>query len=226
MNYFSENLLGRNDNPLLRHHQNDPGELPRCGISNINYLHEEMRQCFRTCLNHAAVLTANALLEAVLRQAIYDAKGPKEPKLNANLWEKLQKSSLSHLIDDTVSCGKITDKEGKKLHEARNLIRNAYQHGRFPDEVKKSVPVPAIKVQLSTGTTEQTVVDPSKNPSLAGVVLMLYDRSQMPAWALHIDKLTRRLMARHIKAVKDGKYAGFALVNGLWASSSHKAHKG
>lgn len=204
MNYFAENVFGRNDNAPLKHYQNDPGSLPPCNIL-INYMHEEMRQCFLNNLNHAATLMANALLEALLREVVYCKKKAGAKQVDVELWMKLQKLTLGPLIDQAIKVSAIDKVKGERLHIVKKEIRNAYQHGRFPDRVKKSAKIPTKRVNMKTGVVDDIETDPSEDKFITPLILMDYDRNQMPGLVLELDKLVRELMSGSIRNVAEGK---------------------
>jgi len=108
-----------------------------CTDTFVAYLHEEMRQCYLNGHDHATLVTACALIDFAVKDAIeFEMFVKAECVFNADEWDKIDKLRFGDVINMAKRRGIVTKEEWKQLDWIREHIRNVYMHGQTPDWIK------------------------------------------------------------------------------------------
>ncbi len=109
-----------------------PPLLPRSDLFSA-YLHEEMRQCYLNGNDHAALVTACALIDSTIKDAIEFERFVKaDCVFNPDEWDRIDALEFGDAINMAKRRGIIRKDEWKKLEWLRKHIRNVYMHGQTP----------------------------------------------------------------------------------------------
>lgn len=135
MNFVMENTFKMffPDASLLDERRKNPPPVLPMGPALDAYtafLHEEMRQCYLQGLDHAAIVTACAVLEFTIKAAIFfeeDIKAGRE--FDQAKWDEIEGMEFSPLISRARSVGIITKDGHRVLDGFRKAVRNNYMHG-------------------------------------------------------------------------------------------------
>ena len=116
------------------------------------YLHLEMWLSYLNGLDHAAVVTACALLESTLKSALYllhhvDAGF----EFDRKAWDAIDEADFGKVANMAKSKGLVTKEEWEKLEWFREHIRNDYMHGATPKWLKEYPADEFLKADVKTG---------------------------------------------------------------------------
>jgi len=168
--------------------------LPRDAGLFIQYLHIEMWQCFINGHDHAAIVTASALLEHAIKDAIFfDAHLQADKVFDRSTWDKIDGLELGQAIQYARSRGIITKEEKKRLFAFKDQIRNKWMHGETPAEVKATCIPEIVEANYRTGEVKKVRVDLGDNAMFQKIGRILADREMAPNVVDFVDRIVREL---------------------------------
>lgn len=166
------------------------------------YLHEEMRQSYLNGLDHAAIVTACALLEYTLKEAVYsELHFRDERKFNKVKWNEVESKDFSTIMNWAKSLGILSKAGHKQLESFRNTVRNNYMHGTTPDRVKKTK-WQVFDGNWKTGEVELREIELNEDLSLQRMCRLVYDRMQCAPVVEFVDKAVRDFLENRNLALK------------------------
>lgn len=120
------------------------------------YLHLEMWLSYLKGLDHAAVVTACALLESTLKSALYLLHHAKaEFAFDRVAWDSIDELEFGRAASMAKSKGLVTKEEWQQLEWFREHIRNDYMHGATPKWLKDKPADDFVQAELETGEVKE-----------------------------------------------------------------------
>ena len=164
MNEILENLYPVKDVVARRQAQAFPPLLPRTDLFS-GYLHEEMRQCYLNGHDHAALVTACALIDSTIKDAIHlSAFVEADCVFDVAEWDKIDAMKFGQAINMAKSRGVVAKAEWEELEWMREHIRNVYMHGQTPHWIKDKDDTVYIG-DVMTGEVNKVRVTPTLHKS-------------------------------------------------------------
>lgn len=204
MNKILENLYPDKDIVARRRGQPIPPLLPRTDLFS-GYLHEEMRQCYLNGNDHAAIVTACALIDSTIKDAIHmQAFTKADCVFDPDVWDKIDAMKFGQAINMAKRRGIVTKDEWKKLEWLREHIRNVYMHGETPHWIKDKKDTVMIG-DLDTGKVEKVTVNVREDIVLQRTVRIVADRNVCEQVVALVDGFARMLNTRSIKDLEEWK---------------------
>ena len=201
MNFVMEDIFGRAFPELhvpedRRRNPLSPLQASPALDAYTAYLHEEMRQCYLEGLDHAAIVTACAVLEYTIKSAVYFEHSQKvaDRRFDQEKWDEIEKQDFSELINCGKSLGLISKKNHKTLDRFRDAVRNVYMHGATPEAVK-SATVPIFEGNWQTGQGAIREIRLSSDLSLQRMYRLMHDRLQCAQIVHFVDAVVRHTLA-------------------------------
>ena len=155
------------------------------------YLHEEMRQCYASGLDHAAILMACSLIEYFIKHLTYHDCFLKANRVfSPEKWDEIDAKDWSEAISYAKALGIITKRGWKRLDSFRDSIRNYYMHGSTPDHIKKMEPQVYV-ANWQTGEASQQAVRLSEDISLQRIFRIIEDRRTCESAVRFADEVAR-----------------------------------
>jgi hypothetical protein len=206
MNRILENIYP--DKNVLASRQADPLPCLPGGFDPFTeYLHEEMRQCYLNGHDHAALVTACALLESAVKVAIYVVELAKCGYVdNPDEWDKIDSLEFGPAVNRAKAQGLVTKEEWKKLEYMREFIRNPYMHGQTPDWVKDQ-DYEVMVGDLETGAVAEDSLRGRRDPGIQRVIRICADRNVCDWFVRFVDGCVRTLVARSRSLLDEQKKA-------------------
>ncbi len=204
MNEILENLYPDKDVVARRRSRPFPQLLPRMDLFS-GYVHEEMRQCYLNGHDHAALVTACALIESTIKDAIHhDAFVKADCVFNADEWDKIDGMTFAKAVNMAKSHRIVTKDEWEKLEWFRKHIRNVYMHGQTADWIKDKDDT-VFKGDLQTGEVDRVQVSVREDIVLQRLIRIGADRNVCDMVVALVDGFVRVLTMRSIKALEEWK---------------------
>jgi len=180
-------------------------QLVPCNDAFVAYLHEEMRQCYLNGHDHAALVTACALIDFAVKDAIEFGLFVKaDCVFDAGEWDKIDQLRFGEVLKLAKSRGVITKAEWKQLDWLRQHIRNVYMHGQTPDWIKDKDDT-IIEGDLATGEAKEQTVSVRDNIVLQRHIRIVADRNVCDEIVRLVDGFVRLLGTRAITALEEWK---------------------
>jgi len=181
-----------------------PPLLPRSDLFSA-YLHEEMRQCYLNGHDHAALVTACALIDSTIKDAIeFEGFIKADCVFDPDEWDRIDALKFGDAINLAKRRGIVTKDEWKKLEWLREHIRNVYMHGQTPHWIKDKDDT-VVKGNLETGEVEEVTVSAREDIVLQRHVRIAADRNVCEMVVALVDGFARVLTARSLKALEEWK---------------------
>lgn len=171
------------------------------------YLHEEMRQCYLNGHDHAALVTACALLDFAVKDAIhFNLFVEADCIFNPDEWDKIDALKFGEAANLAKTRGIVSKQEWKKLEWVREHIRNVYMHGQTPHWIKdKNDKI--IEGNLETGEVREVTVSARENIVLQRNVRIVADRNVCDQVVRLVDWFVRTLNGRALRRLDEWKKA-------------------
>ncbi len=169
------------------------------------YLHEEMRQCYLNGHDHAALVTACALLDFAVKDAIhFKLFVEADCVFNPDEWDKIDALKFGQAVNRAKRCGIVSKEEWKKLEWVRQHIRNVYMHGQTPNWIKDKQDT-VIEGDLETGELREVTTSARENIVLQRNVRIVADRNICDDVVMLVDRLVRTLNTRSLRRLEEWK---------------------
>lgn len=171
----------------------------------VAYLHEEMRACYLNGHDHAALVTACALIEAAIKDAIYFDQFIKDDCVfNPDSWDKIDELEFGNAINMAKGRRVVTKADWDRLEWIRQHIRNVYMHGQTPDWIKDKDEA-LVEGNLGTGEVRERTVAVRDNLAIQRIIRIAADRNICDTVVRLVDGLVRGLAGRAATALKEWK---------------------
>lgn len=159
-----------------------------------SYLHEEMRQCYHNGHDHAAIVTACAVLDSVLKDAIYfDEYIKADCRFARSTWDEIDGLEFGPLIHRARRNGVTDKKQHKALEWFRKNVRNVWMHGSTPPDLKDFVIVDVVQANLQTGRVRARAIKAGSNLPLQRMMRIVADRKWCAQVVPFADGMIRAL---------------------------------
>jgi hypothetical protein len=172
------------------------------------YLHLEMWMAYLCGLDHAAVVTACALVESTMKSGLYLLRFVDDRcRFNRGAWDQIDGLEFAASANMAKRRGLVTKDEWKHLEWIREHIRNHYMHGATPKWLKDIPPDEFVVGSFETGEVrdaEGTLGDHLPAQRIARVAA---DRNVCKQVIPLADSLVRQMSERAVAKVEEYKAA-------------------
>lgn len=179
-NSFRRFFLPEHERAVARREANSIPPLFDVAEPVVRYIHAELRCCYYTGLDHAAILTAAALVERGLKVAIvcdiFSDTGC-DPKVV----DDVETRDLARAAQWAKQRGLLSKDEWRFVDEFREHVRNCWMHGSTPQSLKDTN-VPVGILNLTTHEVSNETVRVGDTP-------VLRQSGQVVADARHVDSV-------------------------------------
>ncbi len=170
------------------------------------YLHLEMWLCYLHGLDHAAVVTACALLESTMKAALYLLH-----HVNARLefdraeWDKIDQLEFGNAAGMAKARGLVSKEEWEQLDWFRKYIRTDYMHGATPKWLKEYSADDFVKGDLNTGEVSDAEGTLGDHLVPQRIARLTADRDVCHQVVTGADRLVRVMSANSVAKVEQHK---------------------
>lgn len=179
-NRFRQSLHPEHEQAVARRQANPLPPLFDIAEEVLRYVHEELRCCYQVGLDHAAILTASALVERSLKVAIvcdiFDETG-----FDPKLVDEVEGKNLETAAKWAKRRGLLGKDEWRYVDDFREHVRNCWTHGGTAQTLK-DFHVPIVIGNLKTDEVSSKVVR-------VGDVPFLRQHGQVFADAKYVDSV-------------------------------------
>lgn len=169
------------------------------------YLHLEMWLCYLNGLDHAAVVTACALIDFAVKDAIhFDVYVKSDCNFKADEWDKIDGLDFGKTINMAKSRSIVTKDESKKLDWIRQHFRNVYLHGETPHWLKDK-DADVSEGNLETGEVRDRTIPLRDNLAIQRQYRIAADRNACNVLVPLVNGFVRTLAKRSLDAIETWK---------------------
>ncbi len=162
----------------------------------VQYVHLDMWWAFLNGHDHAAIVTACALLEHAIKDAIhFDVFIKADKEYDRTLWDRIEGMPFHNIVEYGRKQGVLTVDQERRFLDFKNKYRNKWMHGETPAYVKDWHLPEVIKADYKTGEVEKVPVDFGDNSMFQRVGRIAADRDAAPKVVHFVDEEVRELIA-------------------------------
>ncbi len=166
-----------------------------------------MRQCYLNGNDHAALVTACALLDSGVKDAIYFKVFVKANCVfDPGQWDTIDALEFGPAINLAKREGVVSKQEWKDLDWIRQHIRNVYMHGQTPEWIKDENET-FVEGNLETGEAREVSVRVRDNIVLQRYIRICADRNICDRVVGLVDWFVRTLNQRAVEQLEEWKTA-------------------
>ena len=206
MNAILERVFSANHLVERRRRRGLPTQLVPCTDTFTAYLHEEMRQTYLNGHDHAAIVTACALIDFCVKDAIYfEQFVAQDCVFSPDEWDQIDRLEFGKAVNLAKTQGLVTKDEHKKLKWLRKHIRNVYMHGQTPPSLKQKDFDGLVEGNLETGEVTVNTVSLHDNIVMQRMMRLVMDRNTCEIVIPLVDRLVRSVSVRSQDILQDWK---------------------
>ncbi len=172
------------------------------------YLHLEMWMAYLCGLDHAAVVTACALVESTMKAGLYLLRFVENGcKFDRAVWDEIDALEFGRAANMAKSRGLVTKDEWTHLEWMREHIRNDYMHGATPKWLKDLPPDNFVVGDLATGEVRDAEGTLGDHLPAQRVARVAADRNVCKQVVPLADSLVRVMSKQAVTKVEEFKRA-------------------
>jgi hypothetical protein len=172
------------------------------------YLHLEMWMAYLCGLDHAAVVTACALVESTTKSGLYLLRFVDDGcKFNRGAWDQIDGLEFAASANIAKSRGLVTKDEWQHLEWIRDHIRNSYMHGATPKWLKDIPPEDFVVGKLETGEVREAEGTLGDHLPAQRIARVAADRNVCKRVIPLADSLVRRMNERAVAKIEEYRAA-------------------
>lgn len=172
------------------------------------YLHLEMWMAYLNGLDHAAVVTACALVESTMKSGLFLLRFVESGcKFDRAMWDQIDALEFASAANMAKSCGLVTKDEWKQLEWMREHIRNDYMHGATPKWLKNISADDFVVANLATGEVRDAAGTLGDHLPAQRIARIAADRNVCNQVVPMADSLVRLMSKRAVAQVEEFKAA-------------------
>lgn len=164
--------------------------------------------CYLNGLDHAAVVTACALVELSVKSAVYtNSFVEADCTFDSAEWDRVESLQFFPLIAEAEKRGVITRDEWEQLDWLRKHIRNVYMHGAAPNWLKDQEAEGVVVGDLETGDVSEQNIKLRDDLTLQRQYRIAADRNACNEVIPLADHYARTLARRSLERLEAWKAA-------------------